>query len=170
MNKSSGDDELISCAYHEAGHAILALASNIAIPRLSILDNSCEVEEMDFPRAAGMDLELGLLRYFCFLIAGKEAERMSLIERGNEVDEARLAETAGVDYRLINDKETFLKEVQSPLAIDIAGLVQQARTFFADPAVWSSVQDLASRLLETTELFELEPQDYGVPPFNPVLQ
>lgn len=172
MSKSSVNDRLRSYAYHEAGHAILALASNITIPRLSILsqDYCCEVEEMDFPRGAGMDIQLGLLRYFCFLIAGKEAERKSISELSYEVDEASLAETAGVDYRLIDEKIKFLETTENPLTVDIGSLTQQVNTFLSDPAVWRLVQDLALKLLDSKEVHEIQPSDYPVPLFTPILQ
>jgi hypothetical protein len=170
MSKSSVGDSLKSYAYHEAGHAILALASNIIIPRLSILsqDYCCEVEEMYFLRGAGMDIQLGLLRYFCFLIAGKEAERKSISELSFEVDEASLDETAGVDYSLIDEKSKFLEKAEYPLTVDIGSLTQQVNTFLSDPVVWRSVQDLALKLLDSKEVHEIQPSDYQVPFFTPI--
>lgn len=171
MSESSVNDKLESYAYHEAGHAVLALASSINIPRMSILsqDYCCEVEEIDFLRGAGMDMELGLLRYFCFLIAGKEAERQYLYEQNSKVDESILAETAGVDYGLINEKVKFLKQIGNPLKVDIPSLSQQVNMYLNRPSVWNSVQDLASRLLNFNELNELQPTDYPISPFTPTL-
>ena len=169
MSNCSTNDNLEPSAYHEAGHAILALASNVSIPRMSILsqDYCCEVElEFDFLRGAGMDIELGLLRYFCFLIAGKEAERKFLYEQGSKIDEARLAETAGVDYGLIREKLKFLEASGNPIKVDIENLSRQVNMYLSSPTVWMSVQELASKLLYAKELNELEPRDYLIPSFT----
>lgn len=173
MSKNEINDNVEQYAYHEAGHAILALASHVSIPRLSILsqDYSCEVEvEVDFLRGASMDIELGLLRYFCFLIAGKEAERKYLAIQNSEIDEASLAKTAGVDYSLIEEKMSFLQTSENPMKIDIENLLLQVNEFLNTPTVWNSVQDLASKLLNYKELNELEPDDFPIPSFTPTLE
>lgn len=161
--------ELEQYAYHEAGHAIIALACNVSIARMSILARNycCEIEDIDFLVGAGMNIELGLLRRFCFLMAGKEAERQYLTKQGAFIDEASLSETAKIDYDLLYEE----LEVNGPLIqIGLDSLSLYTSTYLGKQIIWKSLQDLAAKLLNENEITDIEYQSYTLPTFSPPLK
>jgi len=165
-------------AYHEAGHAVLAIASGVEISYLSIipdgsLHGSCEVGyEAAFVRAATkevmqeIDIPLALLRYIAFLAAGRQAQRKFLSSRNICIEESKLNVAAQKDYELIDQKLKFLKNNDHE-QIDLAYLLQQIDQFFQRVDVWSVVQALATKLVRAKEIYDISQEEYHVPSFTP---
>lgn len=115
-----------------------------------------------------MDINLALIRFLSFLVAGKEAEQKYLSDQDLEIDDATLTKTASIDFDFVNEKLQLLKETGQGLQIDLHCLTQHVGDYLNRPEVWICVQGLASELLKVAELHDLEADDYNLLPFNPL--
>lgn len=160
-------------AYHEAGHAVIAFACGIDVPKLSVLqcdcyNGGCMIDgEIGFLTSADNNLQLAQIRIIAFFQAGVQAQRKYLFDEDLKVDEQNLLLSGKDDHDRIQDKLELMAENKEPLP-DLNWLAGQVDLYLDTPDVWSCVKLLAAKLVETKEMVDLKAGEYTLPPFCPV--
>lgn len=174
MPPTNEDTILEETAYHEAGHAILALALGVDVPDLSIVPDrewlgACDIDyearfAVPLPGPGNfIDVSKTHLRVLCFFAAGRLAQRKFLMSRELPVDEEKLDNGAREDYEGVARKLASLKEAGCDAELE--HILPQIDDYFRREDVWPMVEALATRLLGAYEIQEISAADYRLPPF-----
>lgn len=142
------DHEMMATAYHEAGHATVAVWLGLQLARVELTPNhpvhsGCCWEKVDDPHALCLAVELGdekvIRPQIKILLAGRAAQQkggFDDIPNGDSHD----IETALKVARLMVGCAAKAEELLNELRIDTRKLLDM-------PKVWAGVEALASKLL-----------------------
>jgi ATP-dependent Zn protease len=134
----------IATAYHEAGHAVLALALGRTVSRVSVLPNHLRQGQCDIQKGA-------------FRASQDVMETQVLILLGGLVAEARhtghyCPEGASQDLRVIRSLTNKRATTQKQIERLERRMVDKAEHILDRPGVWSAVEKIAAELLRCSTI------------------
>jgi plasmid stabilization system protein ParE len=136
--------EEIATAYHEAGHAVMALALGRHVQRVSVLPNPQRLGHCEFKKGAFRPTKDALEAEVLILLGGLAAEARQTGEYGWEA--------ASRDLRGVREL-TELRAV-TPRQVERLErrLLDKTEHLLDQPGVWSAVERIADELLRCTTL------------------
>jgi plasmid stabilization system protein ParE len=136
--------EEIATAYHEAGHAVMALALGRHVQRVSVLPNQQRLGHCEFKKGAFRPTKDALEAEVLILLGGLAAEARQTGEYGWEA--------ASRDLRGVREL-TELRAV-TPRQVERLErrLLDKTEHLLDQPGVWSAVERIADELLRCTTL------------------
>jgi hypothetical protein len=142
------DRERVATAYHEAGHAAVAVMLGLQLERVELTPDHpvhagrC-LEKVDDPNALSLAVELGeeavIRPQIMILLAGRAAQQKGEFDHVPGGDQHDLETALRIATLMVgpeNDAESLLAE-----------LLIETRTLLDSPPVWAGVEALAGELL-----------------------
>ncbi len=147
-NLTHADRERIATAYHEAGHAAVAVWLGLRLERVELtpdhpVHSGCCREKVDDPQALSLAVELGdegvIRPQIKILLAGREAQQKGGVDHVPDGDRQ--------DVETALKVATLMVGCESKAEALLAQSLTETRRLLDLPAVWAGVEALAGELL-----------------------
>ncbi len=134
----SSPSELVATAYHEAGHAVVALALGRPVHRVTVRPNADRLGQCEFKKGRHQPTDDGLEDEILISLAGMAAEARAtgIYERGGAVRDLRFARS----LMLQRASERGLDRYERRMLAKVENLL-------ADDGHWRAVEAIAAELV-----------------------
>ncbi len=144
LGRMTASPRQIATAYHEAGHAVLALYLGRSIHRVSILPNQSSLGQCDIQKGSFRPSKDQLETEILILLGGvaAEARQMGRYDWGGASQDLRSVR------RLSEQRAGGLKQVERLER----RMLDKAEHLLEQPGVWNAVELIANELLKSTTI------------------